>query len=269
MTECRVLIVSPPTVDIVEVRGGAVKKPGGPALYAGYAARTLGCRVYAIGPVGYDTLWTAAVESRLGVTRLGYLTASQGYVYHHKYGVRGKRVSRILGRPEPLDPVRVLEALGRGVYTVVLLSPLHGEDSGCLASYIYSNTGSITAVDLQGYYRAYAQSWSPPTARIASLAHLSSDDASQPPYKPLAGLIIYTRGDKGGEVLGPQGVSPIPPPPRLVEDPTGAGDVFTMVYSIMIARGETPSSAAEQAANTTPEILESIMQEIAGLPALF
>ncbi|BAA79123.2 hypothetical protein APE_0211.1 [Aeropyrum pernix K1] len=258
MAICRVLIVSPPTVDVVEIGGSIVRRPGGPALYAGYAAGKLGCRAYAVGPVGYTTLDTAVVERRLGVERLGYRVVGEGYVYRHKYKAGGQRVSTLIGRPEPLDPARVLRVLSAGAYNVVLISPLHGEDDGGLASYIHNNFSAITAVDLQGYYRGYASVWTPPTARIGSLAHISSDDASDPPREPMANIIVYTRGEAGGEVLSPSGSLTIPPPPKLVEDPTGAGDIFTMVFAIMLFRGAPPGPAAEEAAAKTPEILESI-----------
>ncbi|MCE4616194.1 MAG: hypothetical protein F7C09_03910 [Aeropyrum sp.] len=254
---CRALIVSPPTLDLIEGPWGSESRPGGPGIYAGVAFQRAGCAVDLVGAIGHLTMETVVVEKRLGFNRVGYYESFDGYVFHHIYKAGG-RVSRLVTEPRPLDIIRLLDLLRDADYNIILYSPIYGEDSGYIPQYLSSNWRGVVALDIQGYARRWKDGWAPPSKRIASIIHVSSDDSFYP-SECSSYITIYTEGVRGGyvDICGGPRLG-IPPPRKRLENPTGAGDVFTALVLVMLAiGGYSLKESLDRAVDLTAEVLKS------------
>jgi sugar/nucleoside kinase (ribokinase family) len=221
----------------------------------------VGWRVYAVGPWGWETVDTTAVERDVGVERLGYQAAGRGAVFRHVYGPRG-RVSEILGRPEGFRVEEVLRAVDEVRPDAVLISPVTGEEAGHAAALLAQRSDvRCVALDVQGYVRGYGGSWPGllPGARTL-LVHMSSDDeGAGEALRWVAGrhLLVYTRGAGPVTIAGPGGLSAsLPGPSKIVRDPTGAGDIFTAIALAEWCSGAPVEEAVARALEKTPEALE-------------
>ena len=244
------LIVAAPTVDYI----AGEPRPGGPGLYGGLAASLLGCRARVLGPLGLEDYWVARVYEKLGIEYLGPLTPSCGYRFVHDY--QGEtRDSRILCRPRPLGPHDTRLVATR--HDAVLVSPVECEVTEAFLASLASINPGYWVLDIQGYTRCYGELWPHVASSLPltpSLVHVSLDDTPSPPR--LRGVVSYTMGVKGGLLLV-DGVeySRLPPPPIVVGDPTGAGDVYTSVVACLVTRGVPPLEAAVEASRITPTII--------------
>jgi len=249
----RLLVVAGATLDSVD---GGPWRPGGPGLYAAAAAGALGCSVDVLGPLGVDDAWLVARAYRsLGARLLGPLTPGCSYRFRHAY-TPGGRVSRVECRPAPLGPDS-LAAAGLDGYDALLVSPVHCEVSPEAAAHLAVNApAAVRALDVQGFARCYGHI---PSRALGgyTVVHASSDDTPRPP-RARAGLVAYTLGPGGGVLLSPRGVEArIPEPPRLLGDPTGAGDAFTASLACLLSEGLSPGEAAGLAVEATVEALEA------------
>lgn len=249
---CRALIVSPPTIDIIALDGSTVVRPGGPGLYAGYALKHAGCEVSLLGPAGSETLMTARVERELGLERIGYMTPLAGFIFRLEYKGGKRRVS-FSGDRSAVDPQILRSALRREDPDLLVLSPIFGElsPSDAVAACVEI---SHCAVDAQGFVRGGLE-----VPSGVPLLHASDDDISYDEVrKHRAKVIYYTRGDGPVSVIVDGKEFLIAGPGERLEDPTGAGDVFTALVAHFTKEGEDPSSAAIRAMGETVKVLEAL-----------
>ena len=249
----RVLIVSPASTDIVLTGRTARVRPGGPALYAGAAASLMGHEAYAYGGWGYENDCTVKAEEMAGVVRLGERSAGGGAVFVLDYRGGERRVV-LAGRP-PSVCAGVLAAYRRVDPDLVLVSPLYGDV--CPGILPMLRAGALVAVDVQGYHRAGMKGQLLPGS--ADVIHGSGEEA-RGLHRSAAPIIVETNG-YGPVALSLRGVRVTvlerPPGPRL-RDPTGAGDVFTLLLAIHLHRGEPPLEAARLAAGGVPSLLRKV-----------
>lgn len=252
---CRALVISPPTLDMVVFGGRFKLRVGGPGLYGGLAFKMMGCDVGLVGPVGYETLRTTWVEGKLGLHRIGYVSPGEGFLFTLTYANMGsRRFTSFSGRVQALDPTVVLGTLRDYNPQLVLISPVYGEISEGLASYICGNV-VYCALDLQGFTRVnYVLRGS-----RFRVVHVSDDDMDYEEVRGLkASVIYYTRGIRSVSVVLEGVEHRVDGPTVIVEDPTGAGDVFTAITLYNLYRGFDPVEAARVAVKLTSRILSDI-----------
>jgi sugar/nucleoside kinase (ribokinase family) len=246
------LVVGAPTLDYI--RGSW--RPGGPGLYAAAAASLAGCRVEVLGPVGSEDLHLIAPSYReLGATLKGPLVAGCSYRFSHRYTRHG-RASSIECKPSPLSASDLRLAAER--YDAVLVSPVGCEVPRDVVELALARASRASALDLQGYARCGLLEWIEGLGGL-TLIHYSSDDPIEDVSLPRGGVTAYTEGASGGQLLSPAGFQRrLPPPPRLLEDPTGAGDAFTaLAICIYTVEDEDPVNAATRAVELVPKALET------------
>ncbi len=255
----KLLFLASPTVDYI---GGGGPRPGGPGLYGGLAARLLGYDPYVVGPLGFEDLWVIGEYRRYGIEYLGPRRPGCGYRFRHFYTEQG-RVSEILCMPHPLALDEALEALMTKTYEVIVVSPVGCEVPPWILP-VLASTGIPVTLDIQGFTRCYGDLWEQVLTRLQGvlIVHVSSDDLPQPPR--LGGSVIaYTKGLEGGLVVaGEDWISELPRPSRLVEDPTGAGDVYTVIAAIRLAGHGDPVRAAVEAGDIAPGVLAKVKELI-------
>ena len=247
----RALIIASPTIDLV---GGEIR-PGGPGLYAGYALASIGYTVFLHGPLGWLTGIVEHVESRLGLHRVGFPAPwSMGAVFRLEETPGGKRAT-VLSMPPAFDLQAVLDTVAELAPDLVILSPVYGEDC-ILASTIYAG---MLVVDLQGYSRAGLD-----CPVRGAIVHLSAEDygfSSIPHCSPR--ILVYTLGVRGALVVDGCRWFSIPGPENVLEDSTGAGDVYTALFAhYYMATGGDALEAAMKARSLTPLILDDAHRTI-------
>ena len=243
----RILVVSPPTLDLVD----GVCRAGGPGLYAGATIGALGWRAEAIGPVGYATLESARIERSLGVERLGYHVDGPGFIFRLEYEGSSRRVSQV-GVPRVIDASTVL-SLADGYYEAILVSPIYGEEPGILPP-LLAGKARVVAVDVQGYYRVGLEA--PGGERLVSLSHTGEEEGGGPSS---VYVNIVTRGYGAVTIRyrGGEAVMRDPRGPRL-SDPTGAGDAFTGALLVFLSEGYAVEDAVAEASGIVASVLPDI-----------
>jgi len=245
------LVVGAPTLDYI----WGSWRAGGPGLYAAAAASLIGCRVEVLGPIGVEDLHAIAPAYKLlGASLRGPLVAGCSYRFRHRYTRHG-RISSIECRPSPLGAGDIRLVGDR--YDAVIVSPVECEVPRDAAEQALARAMRASALDLQGYARCSLLEWIWGAGGVTYI-HYSSDDPIDYPIRRPAGMIAYTDGPRGGLVMSSRGVEArLPPPPRLLDDPTGAGDAFTaLALCIHIVEGEDPTSSLRRASSLVPEALE-------------
>ena len=261
---CRALILAPPTLDVI----GDSARLGGPALYAGIAFRVLGVEVSAFGPVGWMVQPFTWLELKVGIGRLGELEPNcAGPVFRHKYHRGGLRTS-VLAEPGCVFDIQMaLEAVSIYAPDVVLLSPVWGEDPCFTLARAAANLAPLY-LDIQGYARAgyHVECGSGLGARAI---HVAREDASLVEALRIArimGPVIYTLGEEGGSLLLGKEQTGLPRPQVTVDDPTGAGDVFTATVAALVECGgmDLAEAATLASQRLTGEILNQARSLLQG-----
>lgn len=253
-----------PTLDLID---GRPPRPGGPTLYAGYAAARWGCDAHALGPVGSEGLWLIArAHAALGVSLQPLESTGPPFTFHHTYRA-GVRESRLAARPAVPTLPPHLPALHAKALRVdaVLTMPVYGEVPPS-ALPLTSMETRLHVVDAQGYSRLLGPSW--PHALPAGsygLLHYSTDDHA--PGSPPGGVVLYTMGREGAVLLVDGRVEArVPAPSRLLEDPTGAGDAYTALAACCaLEEGRLTRACLEAAAEELPGVLDEAHSALEGL----
>ncbi|MGC9112123.1 hypothetical protein [Acidilobus sp.] len=234
----RAIVVASPTLDRVRLPNGVVRlQAGGPALYAGFALRSLGYEVCALGTYGRLVSPTVKLESSLGIRRLCCEGRGEGYVFAHYYDPESPtRRSTIESVSDPLTADDLCSALKECDPDLVIISPVYSEVPPELLS-SSALKGRRVSVDVQGFSRSLGNGWwerlSP---EHVSLVHLSNDDAGESVAESLARKfpnVLYTVGPGGALIYVGGKVTAVPSPQgnELLEDRTGAGDVMLALVS--------------------------------------
>jgi len=261
----RVLIAAPASTDTVVTGRASYSRPGGPALYAGGAAALLGHEVYAYGGWGHENLCTIRAERAMGVERFSLPSPGPGAVLMLDYTMPGRRVA--IKSPPPRVCTGLLRAVRILRPDLVIVSSIHGDICPQVLPLVRHH--ATTVLDVQGYHRAGMKSLIPGGA--ADAIHATGREAQGIPGGA-APVIVETSGYGPVRMIKAEGETLLldkPPGPRL-EDPTGAGDVFTLLLALGLARGMSPEEAALSAAGLVHAILGEVHRRVehAGCPGV-
>jgi 1D-myo-inositol 3-kinase len=166
----------------------------------------------------------------------------------------------------PLSPDDVPFGLRRA--PVVYVGPIMGECDRALVESL--GTRPFVCAGLQGWLRrpgaggAIVPHVSPevlaPPANLRA-AILSEED--HPDAEPIAAslaaagvVVALTRGARGATLFSGTRRQDIPAFPAREVDPTGAGDVFGVVFALELARGASPEEAGSAAARAAAHVVE-------------
>lgn len=229
-------------------------KLGGTVSYAGGAADALGAQVAIVTSARRDEEVLVELPRR---TLLNLVPAPQSTVFVNKYEGDVRR-QYLLGRAvAPMTLAHVPEAWRAA--PIVHLGPLDDEVDPALAD---AFPDSLVAATPQGWMRTwdeqnlvhakpweYAERLLPVLGAVVfSEEDIGRDRALEARYASLARLLVVTRAAKGC-TLYRRDLSPldIPAPPVPVVDATGAGDIFTGIFLVMLHRTGNVVHAAEVA----------------------
>jgi sugar/nucleoside kinase (ribokinase family) len=226
---CKSLIISSPTVDIINIDNNEKSCAGGPPLYTGFTLRKMDCDVYFFGPIGYETKKTVKIQEMLGINTLGIFQDVRGAVFYHKYE-DNYRITKFIGEIKTINIDELKNMLSKTKYDILIISPIFNEIP---PDYIKELHKPIT-LDPQGYTRAL-KNWTKliPINNI-DLIHLSNDDLSLNEIKNIElgnATLIYTMGMQNTIIISKNKKIEIKPKGNLVKDRTGAGDIITGLVS--------------------------------------
>ena len=253
----KVLVIGGPTLDIIAVGGERTVRYGGPSIYASATASLVGLDldVYALGVVGWRTVESLRVIRELGGLWRGmYFSWVEGLVFEHVY--RGvNRLSSMIGTTTALTPSRILQVVNEIRPDMVILSPVYGEVVPEVPSLLYHNYDKCVFLDIQGIQRIGIASGLLPV--VASFIHASDSEAEEI-YSTIKSRILETSGYGPIRLIYGSDVYVIGHAVGELEDPTGAGDVFTLLYAYRFCRGSDIVESVEWASRITYDMLPAI-----------
>lgn len=228
-------------------------KLGGTVSYAGSAADALGAHVAIVTSAQRHEVVLAALPTRAEVH---LIEAPQSTVFVNTYVGDGRRqVLRSRAAPLSLKDIPADWQHAR----IIHLAPLDDEVDPQLAR---AFPHAFCATTPQGWMRTWdsegvvsRKPWADAeallpllNATIFSEEDIQHDQALEAHYAALAQLLVVTRAAKGCTVYQKdQPPIDISAPIVQVVDPTGAGDVFTGVFLVMMQRTNDVRHAAEVA----------------------
>jgi 1D-myo-inositol 3-kinase len=243
---------------------GDERRLGGAASFAARAAVALGLRVGLVtaAPAGSPLL--ADLRGLPGLT-LALRDAGAMTTFRLDYSGARRRLELVAAAP-PLRPADV--PAGLRAARVAYVGPVIGECGRDLVDSLGS--GPLVCVGLQGWLRRAGaggaiephlmdEALSPPAnVRAAVLSEEDHPDAADI-AAGLAGrgvVVALTHGARGATILEGTSRQEVPASPAKEVDPTGAGDVFGVVFAFALARGAAPAEAAEAAAAVAARVVE-------------
>lgn len=142
---------------------------------------------------------------------------------------------------------------------IAYVAPVAGECDRCVVEALRA---PFIGVGLQGWLRRVGpgdavepaigpEATDPPALRAAVLSEEDHPDAGRiaAALARRGAYVALTRGARGVTVFGPDGgATSLAAAPAVEHDATGAGDVFGVVWTLELARGTPPESAATRAA---------------------
>ncbi len=236
---------------------------GGAATFAARAAGHLGVETALFSAAAPESHLLAALNDTPHLA-VELLPSRHTTTFELTYLPEGRRL-RLLARAETLDAGALPSRLRAAA--VAYVAPVAGE---CDAGFIAALGAGFTGIGLQGFLRTTAAD-----GRV--LPRLPADLAEQlqaaqacifsvedhPEAERIAqlladrGLVVaLTRAARGVTLYHGGGREDVPAAPATEVDPTGAGDVFGMVFSVAMSRGATPRRAAELAALAAARVVE-------------
>ena len=254
---CRFYVVGNLTVDVI---GGAVRG-GGPGFYAGISISHLGLEAFLIGNMGTDyPSYARNMLKKFGVRLDLVRTTTRSTAFTIEYR-RGERRLILLNRGRRIDEIPCHEPYASSFY---IFSPVFREVDISLVRSVGSS-GAPYTVDLQGFLRrsrrgVIVHAWEQQVSKIlegAALVHASMEEATSISKDPVdtvetildmgAASVAVTMGERGSIVGSREGIFEVPPFKIVNGDPTGAGDVYTGVFSVFLSRGDSVVDAAAKA----------------------
>jgi 1D-myo-inositol 3-kinase len=236
---------------------------GGAAGYAARAAALLGIdtALVTVAPLGSLLLPPLAETPGLSL-HVSPSDVMTTFALDYR-GPRRRLVLRASARPVTLDDVPQAWRSPRVVYA----GSVFGE---CDRALVDAFAGAHVIAALQGWLRrraadgAIEPALSPealePPASVGS-AVLSEED--HPAAEEIAArfaargaFVALTRGPRGATILHRDGRIEIPAAPAEEVDPTGAGDVFGLVFGLALASGHPAAEAGRRAALAAARVVE-------------
>ncbi|MGC8572644.1 MAG: hypothetical protein ACP5L0_01350 [Caldisphaera sp.] len=226
---CRALIISSPTIDIINVDNTEKLCAGGPPLYIGFALRKMNCNVYFYGPIGHETRKTVKIQEMYDIKTLGTFQDVKGAVFYHKYN-NNYRITNFIGEIKTIDISDLKNKVSETRYDLLIISPIFNEIP---PDYIKELYRPIT-LDPQGYTRSLKNWIKLIPINNVDLIHLSNDDLPLNEIKNIEignATLIYTMGMENTIIISRNKKIEIKPEGNLVKDRTGAGDIITGLIS--------------------------------------
>jgi len=250
-------VVGGPTLDIIVVGGERTVRYGGPSIYASATASLIGLDldIYVLGVVGWRTVESLRVIRELGGLWRGiYFPWVEGLVFKHVY--RGvNRLSSMIGTTTTLAPSRILQVVNEIRPDIVILSPVYGEVALEVPSLLYYNYDKCVFLDIQGIQRKGIASGL--LSIVASFIHASDSEAEEI-YGTIKSRILETSGYGPIRLIYRGDVNVIGHAVGELEDPTGAGDVFTLLYAYRFCSSSDIVESVEWASRITYSVLPAI-----------
>ncbi|MBX3062075.1 MAG: hypothetical protein KF726_03810 [Anaerolineae bacterium] len=226
---------------------------GGTVSYAGGAALALGASVAIVTSARQDEV---VLERLPRAIKLHLIPAQESTIFVNTY-VDGRRRQLLLGRAQTLGLVDV--PAGWRNAEIVHLGPLDDEVDPELT---FSFPNALVAATPQGWMRIWdaegvvsRKAWTAAERLLPALnvAVFSEEDIQwdrdiERRYAEMAKLLVITRAENGCTVYQ-RGLEPLhfPAPKVDVIDATGAGDVFTAVFLLVLRRTGSVERAARAA----------------------
>lgn len=148
---------------------------------------------------------------------------------------------------------------------VTYLGPVTGECDRALLAALGTR---FIAAGLQGWLRRAgdggeiepalaAEAIAPPRLDAAILSELDHPDAARlaARFAGAGARVAITRGARGATILDGDSRLDVPASPAVEVDPTGAGDVFGVVFALELARGAPTKDAALAAASAAARVV--------------
>jgi sugar/nucleoside kinase (ribokinase family) len=262
----RIAVLGNVSLDRVD---GGPPRAGGAPFYCGRALAALGapCVVATACSAGHRALLVEPVEA-LGL-EVAWREADATAVFgmRNRGDVREMQVEAVGPVWSPADVERLGPALAGAAWVHVaglLRSDFPAETLAALAR------AHRVSLDAQGLVRAahvgplrQDAEFDPAVLEHVALLKVSDEEAqalvgsAEPDALRALGVpeIVLTLGSRGSVVIDGPEATHVPARSALVDDPTGAGDMFTAAYVVARADGAAPVAAADRAAGLVARLL--------------
>jgi 1D-myo-inositol 3-kinase len=236
---------------------------GGAASFSTRAAATLGIETALVTAAPADLSLMAPLRTLPGVS-IHVVPSPEATTFELDYsGPRRRIIQRAVARPIRVEDI---PPAWRDI-PVAYVAPVASE---CDRALVEGLGSQLICVGLQGWLRRpgadgtveptiASEAAEPP--RGLSAAVFSEED--HPESEFMAGqlarhglIVALTRGRRGCTILHGAQRWEIPAAPASEVDPTGAGDVFGLSFTLALARGASAPEAAEAAAKIAARVVE-------------
>ena len=273
------------SIDLIASPKITTPKPtlGGPPTYVSLAARRLDAKVSVISKVGEDFSDTHIAWLKANGVDLSGLKRVKGASttrFTLKY-TNWKRRLQLKSRAPPVLPEDAASSLrARAIH----MAPIANELSREVVDKLRTLTDTLS-LDPQGFVREFDAKGNMRLRRWNGQRVLEQIDlykSSSDEIRMVTGLadlllamkkihgygaktVIVTRGTKGSKLLLEGKLYDIPPcRPRVVQDPTGAGDVFIGAFLAEYLRGEDPAWCACVGSASASFVVEGVGPDVFG-----
>lgn len=271
------VVVGHITIDWIERRGLKPKfTPGGSAVYASLAAKAMGAKVSVVSKVGADfpdefVVWLSRSGVDLtGVKRVEAPTTR--FVLRYRDDERTLQLKRLCDSILPEDAPTNLRTKAIHLGSVAGEIPI--ETVRRLASLV-----DVVSLDLQGFVRAFNSEGLVSERRRLDVGVLGCVDIVKASEEELQAamnihdtwkameataqlapnIVIVTKGVKGAAMLLDKNRYEVPAcEPRLIVDPTGAGDAFIGAFMAEYVYGRDPLWCAAVGSSASSFVVEGL-----------
>jgi sugar/nucleoside kinase (ribokinase family) len=273
------------TIDLISSPKITTHKPtlGGPPTYVSVAARKLDAKVSVISKVGEDfsnrhIAWLNANGVDLsGLKRIKGASTTRFILKYTNW----KRQLQLKSRAPPILPEDVPNSLQS---KAIHIAPIANEISQNIVDKLRTLT-NVLSLDSQGFVRKFDTKGNMHLKRWDDQQILEQIDlykSSSSEIKMLTGLadlqlamekihdygakiVIVTMGMKGSKLLFEEKLYDIPAcKPKIIRDPTGAGDAFIGAFLAEYVRGKDPVWCACIGSASASFVVEGIGPEVFG-----
>jgi 1D-myo-inositol 3-kinase len=253
-----VLLIGHVTRDIMDGQASL----GGTVAFAARAASCLGvaCAVVTAAPPAFALLEPLRRDPRIELVEV---PARRETTFHLSYTEAGRSLSVSHRAPE-LRLSDVPQHLRR--MPLAFIAPLLGE---CGRDVVEGLGAQVVLCTIQGWLRKLAPGGEvmpalselvarpPGNLNVVVFSELDHPDSDAIAQQLAAGgvLVALTRSTAGVSLYTPERLD-VPAAPAVEVDPTGAGDVFGLVFGLALAAGRSPLAAAQQAVVAAARVVE-------------
>jgi sugar/nucleoside kinase (ribokinase family) len=239
------------------------RRLGGSATFAALAAAHLGIPTNLLTAAPEDFALLRPVRETRGLA-CRVVPSAEATTFEIGYSPAGRRL-RLLARAVALTPLHLPRSwIGADAAYV---APVFDE---CAPELIHALGARTVCVGLQGWLRTAGENDvvrpalpSDLEARLAGAGVCVYSVEDHPDAEDLAArlaragnLVALTRAELGSSLYSTAGREDIPATPAREIDPTGAGDVFGVVFTMGLAHGFSPRAAAARAAEAAASVVE-------------